>query len=94
MGTVKQQETANSENVHHWHSSPNSIRKIKSRMEQMQNECKVLFGKPKGKRSSVKLRRAWEDNINGIFKKLCDDVASTVWWHDLVKSVNNPRALH
>jgi hypothetical protein len=52
---------------------------IKSRMGQMQNTYKVLFGKPKGKRSSVKLGRAWEGNINGIFKKLCDDVAWTIW---------------
>lgn len=48
-------------------------------MGQMQNTYKVLFGKPKGKRSSVKLGRAWEGNINGIFKKLCDDVAWTIW---------------
>ena len=47
-------------------------------MEQMQNAYKVLFGKPRGKRPSVKLKRPWED-INGIFKKLCDDVAWTVW---------------
>jgi hypothetical protein len=67
---------------------------IKSRMEQIQNAYKVFFGKPKGKRSSVNLRRAWEDNIKGIFKKQCDDVAWTVWWHNLVNSVNNPRALH
>jgi hypothetical protein len=50
MGTGEEQEVANSENFHHWHSSLNSIRIIKTRMEQMQNEYKVLFGKPKGKR--------------------------------------------
>jgi hypothetical protein len=52
-------------------------------MEQMQNAYEVLFGKPEGKWSSVKLQRAREDNTNGIFKKLRDDVAWAVWWHDL-----------
>ena len=55
------------------YSSPNIIRSLKSRrlrwaghvarMEQFRNTCKVLVGKPEGKRPLGRPRRRWEYNI-------------------------------
>ena len=59
--------------LHTLYSSPNIIRKLKSRrlkwaghvarMEHFRNVYRVLVGKPESKRSLGRLRRRWEDNI-------------------------------
>jgi hypothetical protein len=36
---------------------------IQSRLREMINACKILIGKPEGKRSLRRPRRAWEGNI-------------------------------
>jgi hypothetical protein len=62
-----------SEELHILYSSPNIIRQIKSRrmrwvghvscMGEERNVCKVLMGKPEGKRPLGRPRRGWEDGI-------------------------------
>jgi hypothetical protein len=61
------------EELHNLYSSPNIIRMIKSRrmkwtenvacMGENRNACKILVGKPEGKRPIGRPRRRWEDNI-------------------------------
>jgi hypothetical protein len=61
------------EELHILYSSPNIIRKIKSRrmmwvghvacMGEEKNVCKVLMGKPEGKRPLGRPRHRWEDGI-------------------------------
>ena len=56
------------------YSSPNIVRVIKSRrmkwaahvarMRERRGVCRVLVGKPEGKRPLGRLRLRWEDNIN------------------------------
>jgi len=56
------------EEIHNLYTSPNIIRVIKSRRmrwaghvarreRDMKNTCKILVGKPEGKKPSVKIRR-------------------------------------
>jgi hypothetical protein len=62
-----------SEELHILYSSPNIIRKIKSRgmrwaehvacMREERNVYRVLMGKPEGKRPLGRPRRRWEDGI-------------------------------
>jgi hypothetical protein len=61
------------EELHNLYSSPNIIRKIKSRrmrlaehvarMWNKRNAYVILMGKPEGKRPLGRSRRRWEDNI-------------------------------
>jgi hypothetical protein len=61
------------EELHHLYSSPSIIRMIKSRrmrwvghvaqMGEKRNSCRILVGKPEGKRPLRKPRRKWVDNI-------------------------------
>jgi hypothetical protein len=63
--------------LHNLYSSSNIIRKTKSRrmrwtghvarMGEKKNACKILVGKPEGKRPLGRPRRRWEDNIKGGF---------------------------
>jgi hypothetical protein len=72
FGTKREEVTGgwrrlHNEELHNLYASPNTIQMMKSRwsgqaehvtyMEQMQNACKILVGKPKGKISFGKLRR-------------------------------------
>jgi hypothetical protein len=61
------------EELHNLHSSPSIISIIKSskmrwlgyvtRMEEKKNACRILVGKPEGKRPLRRQRRRWVDNI-------------------------------
>jgi hypothetical protein len=61
------------EELHDLYSSPNIVRTIKSRrmkwaryvarMVEGRGVCRVLAGKPEGKRPLGRLRCRWEDNI-------------------------------
>jgi hypothetical protein len=61
------------EKIHNFYSSPNIIRVIKSRrmrfvrhvarMREKRNACRILVGKPKGKRSLGRRRRRGVDSI-------------------------------
>jgi hypothetical protein len=61
------------EELHKFCSSPSIIRAIKSRnmrsaghvarMDAKRNACRILVGKPEGKRSLGRPRRRWEDSI-------------------------------
>jgi hypothetical protein len=60
------------EELHNFFSLPNVIRIIKSRrmrlaghlacMREKRNSCRVLVGKPEGKRPGGRPRHKWEDN--------------------------------
>jgi hypothetical protein len=41
------------------------------------NECRILVGKPEGKRPPGRLRRRWEDNIKVDIKEI--ERSSVVW---------------
>ena len=70
----------------------NIIRNLKSRRlrwaghvartEEFRNECKVLVGRPEGKRSLGRPRRRWEDNIKMDLKEVGCDARD---WMDLVQ---------
>jgi hypothetical protein len=71
------------EELHNLYSSPDIIRRIKSRrmrwaghvarMGEERKVYKVLMGKPEGKRPLGKPRRRWEDGIRM-------DLRETGWW--------------
>jgi hypothetical protein len=62
-----------SEELHNLYSSPNIIRMMKSRrmrwaghaarMGERRNACRILVGKPEGKRTLERPRRKWVGNI-------------------------------
>ena len=69
--------------LHALYSSPNIIKNLKlrrlrwaghvARMVQSRNACRVLVGKPEGKRTSRRPRRRWKDNIKIDLRELgCD----------------------
>ena len=68
------------EEVHYLHSSPNTMRLIKSitrkwaglvsRMGEMKNAYKGLVGKAEGERTLERLRRRWEYNITTDIKEV------------------------
>jgi hypothetical protein len=67
------------EELHDLHPSPTIVRVIKSRrmrwaghvagMVEGKGVCRVLVGKPKGKRTRGISRRRWDVNIKMIFRK-------------------------
>jgi hypothetical protein len=80
------------EKLHNLYSSPNVIRKIKSRwmrgaghvarMGEMRNEYRVLVGKPEGKRPLGRPRRRWVENIRIDVRELGWDSRD---WIDLAQ---------
>jgi hypothetical protein len=78
------------------YSSPNIIRMIKSRrmrwaghvarMGETWNACRILVGKPEGKRPLGRPRRRWVDNIK-------IDLRDGMHWIDLAQDREKWRAL-
>jgi hypothetical protein len=69
------------EELHIWYSSPNIIRKIKSRrmrwaghvarMGEEKNVYRVFIGKPEGKTPLGRPRRRWDQNESGGWLQEC-----------------------
>jgi hypothetical protein len=67
------------EELHNLYGSPSIIRIIKSRrmrwaghvvrMRETRNACRILIGKPEGKRSLGRPRRRWEGNVKIDLKR-------------------------
>jgi hypothetical protein len=86
--------------LHNLYSSPNIIRIIKSRRIKLvgrvariwkkKNACRILVGKPEGKRPLGRQRRRWVDNIKIYLRE-------TEWdgmnWTDLAQDREQWRAL-
>jgi hypothetical protein len=58
--------------------------------------CKILVGKPEGKRSLKRFRHRWEDNIRVDFKEIGLEGVDWIhltqdgfWWGALVNTVMN-----
>jgi transcription termination factor 2 len=74
--------------LHSLYSSPNIVRVIKSRrmrwaghvarMEEGRGVCRVLFGRPDGKRPLGRPRRRWEDNIKMYLREIGIDGANWI----------------
>jgi hypothetical protein len=67
------------EELHDLYSSPNIVRVIKPRMRwtghvarigEGGGMCRVLVGKPEGKRPLERPRRKWEDNIKMVLQEV------------------------
>ena len=81
--------------VHTLYSSPHIIRNLKSkrlrwaghvaRMEPSRNACRVLVGKPEGKRPLRRPCRRWEDNIKMDLREVGCDPGD---WIDLAEVRN------
>jgi hypothetical protein len=77
------------EELHIMYSSPDIIRQIKSRrmwwaghvarMGEERKLCRVLVGKPEGKRPLARLRRRWEDGIRMDLREI--GLGSVEWIH-------------
>jgi hypothetical protein len=86
--------------LHNLYSSPHIIRQIKSRrmrwaghvarMGEGRNVCRVLVGKPKGKRPLERPRRRWED---GIKMDLAQITCGGVEWIHLAQDMDLWRAV-
>jgi hypothetical protein len=96
--------------VHSLHSSPNIVRVIESRrmkwaghvarMKERRGVCKVLVGRPEGKRPLGRPRRRWEDNIKMDLREIGLDGANwirlaqdRIEWGAFVNTVMNLRVL-
>jgi hypothetical protein len=88
------------EKLHNLYSSPNIIRMLKSRrmrwagyvarMWEKSNACRILVGKPQGKRPLGRPRRRWVDNIKMDLRETgCDGMD----WIDLAQDRDQWRAL-
>jgi hypothetical protein len=90
------------------YSSPNIIRMIKSRrmrragqvarMREKRNACRILVGKPEGKRTLRRPRRRWVDNIKIDLREIgwngmdwIDLAQERDQWRALVKTMMNFR---
>jgi hypothetical protein len=88
------------EELHNVYASPSIIRMMKSRrmrwaghvarMEEKRNVCRLLVGKPEGKRPLGRPRRSWIDNIK---MDLLEIGLSVVDWIGLAQDRYNWRAL-
>jgi hypothetical protein len=88
------------EELHNLYSSPNIIRMIKSRrmrwvghvarMGAKRNACRILVGKPEGKKPLGRLRHRWVDNIKVELGELGWDGMD---WIDLAQDRDQWRAL-
>jgi hypothetical protein len=88
------------EELHNLYSSPNIIRMIKSRrmrwaghvarMGETRNACRILVGKPEGKRPLGRPRRRWVDNIKIDLREIRWDGMD---WIDLAQDRDQRRAL-
>jgi hypothetical protein len=59
-------------------------------MEENRNLCRILVGKPEGKRPLGRYRRRWEDNIKFYLREIgWDDID----WIDLAQDNDQWRAL-
>jgi hypothetical protein len=95
-----EQRKLHNEELHILYTCTNIIRQIKSRrmrwaghvarMGQVRNVCKVLMGKPEGKRPLGRPRRRWED---GIRIDLRDISRGSVDWIELAQDRDRWRAL-
>jgi hypothetical protein len=86
------------EELHNLYSSPNRIIKSRrmrwashvARMGEKRNPCRMLVGKPEGKRPLGRPRRRWVYNINIDLREIGWD---GVDWIDLVQDRDQWRAL-
>jgi hypothetical protein len=98
----------NNDELHNLYSSPNIVRVIKSRrmrwaghvarMEEGRGVCRVLVGRPEGKRPLGRPRRNWEDNVKVDFREIGIEGANWirlaqngVQWRSFVSTVMNLR---
>jgi hypothetical protein len=98
------------EELHNLYSLPDIIRQVKSRrmrwmghvarMGQEREVCKVLVGKPEGKRPLGRPRRRWEDGIRMDLREI--GLGDVYWirlaqgrdrWQSVVSAVMNLRVL-
>jgi hypothetical protein len=88
------------EELHNFYSSPNIIRMIKSRrmrwaghvarMGETRNACRILVGKPEGRRPLGRPRRRWVDDFKIDLREIGWD---GVDWIDLAQDMDQWRAL-
>jgi hypothetical protein len=90
-----------SEELHNLYASANIISMIKSRrmrwvvhvahMGEMRNACKMVVGKPEGRRPCRRSRHRWEDNIRMDLREmdLIHLVHERDWWQVVANMVKN-----
>jgi hypothetical protein len=107
-GVTRGWRKLHNEELHNLYSSPSKIRIIKSmsmrwaghvaRMGEKRNVCRLLVGKPEGKRPLGRPRRRWIDNIKMDLLEIGLSVVDWIGlaqdryrWRALVNSVMNLR---